>query len=98
MKIPNSNIAPAQINDALPRTGFVRLNSILAPARPDPGRPFHMVAGRQDRALSQADKTRSADDRLEGRGYPQSHREGGIGGGEAVRLPPRQNPSQLHDQ
>ncbi len=36
MKIPNSNIAPAQINDALPRTGFVRLNSILAPHGPIP--------------------------------------------------------------
>jgi prophage regulatory protein len=36
MKILNSNIAPAQINDYLPRAGFVRLNSILAPHGPIP--------------------------------------------------------------
>ena len=57
-----------------------------------------MVGGGQDRALSQARKARAAHDRLEGRGHPQAHREGGVDRGEAVRLPPRQTPSQLHDQ
>ena len=36
MKIPSSNSAKEQIRDDLPRTGFVRLASILAPQGPIP--------------------------------------------------------------
>jgi prophage regulatory protein len=36
MKIPSSNSAPEQTKDDLPRTGFVRLASILAPQGPIP--------------------------------------------------------------
>jgi hypothetical protein len=58
-------------------------------------RPVDLVGRHQDRAVSEAGQARPTHDRLEGRGYPPSYREVGVTLGEAVQLPPRQNPSDL---
>ena len=44
----------------------------------NPGRPFDVVGRRQVWSLSKTGEARAAHDRLEGRGHPHSHRDGGI--------------------
>ena len=89
--------AAEPVASRLPHTGFIRLSTILAPQGPIPvGRSTWWAALR--RAVSQTGKAWAAHHRLEGRGHPHSYRASEIGHGEAVQLPPRQTPSQLHDQ
>ena len=97
-KIDAANEIISQSKHHFPPTGFVRLASILAPEGPIPVGLSTWWAGVRSGRFSQAREAWAPHHGVESRGHPHSYRESGVGHGEAVQLPPRQNPSELHDR